>query len=276
MSQPLRLGRIDFVNILPVHLRLAAAPALFIEARGVPSALNRQLRQGLLDVSVISSVEYALHADDYLLLPDLGICSDGPVGSVTLFSRQPMDLWAGRPVEAPFESDTSVALARVLLAHLWRLDCPLAPEGQALDPAATLRIGDRALQEAASGRWAHSWDMGQQWRELTGLPFVFAVWAVRRPVAQARPAEVAALHGRLLAAKAAGVADPAACAAEASRLLGGSVEGYLRYYKLLSYDLGPRFRQGLGRFFAYLAAMGQIERAPRLCFFGADGPQTAT
>lgn len=267
MTQPLRLGRIDFVNILPVHLHLEADEALYGQVRGVPSALNRMLRSGELDLGVVSSVEYALHAENYLLLPGLSISSDGPVGSVMLFSQLPMDQWAGRAVEAPFESNTSVALAKVLMHRLWRLDCPLRGEGEDPGAAAFLRIGDRALTEAASGRWAHVWDMGQQWKQLTGLPFVFAVWAVRRQVADQRRHDVSRLHLMLREARRRGEADLTACAAEAHRILGGSPSAYLRYYNLLRFGLGPLFRQGLSQFYEFLAQLGVIDQAPELEFF---------
>ena len=219
MSQPLRLGRISFVNILPVHLHMQADPRLFEEVSGVPSTLNRMLRTGELDLSVVSSVEYALHSEEYFLLPDLSISAAGKVGSVLLFSNEAPQHWKGRAIEAPFESDTSVALMRVLLKWHWQMDAPLAGEGETPDPAAVLRIGDRALQGAASGHWDHTWDLGQQWLDLSGLPFVFAVWAVRREVARRRPGDVRALHQALLASRDAGVADLCSSAEEAARLM---------------------------------------------------------
>ncbi len=269
MSQPLRLGRIDFVNILPVHLHMQADPRLFEEVRGVPSALNRMLRTGELDLSVISSVEYALHSEEYFLLPDLSISAAGKVGSVLLFSNEFPLHWKGRAIEAPFESDTSVALMRVLLRWHWQMEAPLAGEGETADPAAVLRIGDRALKGAASGQWAHIWDLGQQWLELSGLPFVFAVWAVRREMARKRPDDVRALHKALLASRDAGVADLCSSAEEAARLMGSDKPGMLAYYRLLHYGLGPEYRQGLERFFSYLARLGMVENAPKTSFFNS-------
>lgn len=269
MSLPLRLGRIDFVNIFPVHLHLYANPQLFEEIRGVPSVLNRKLRSGELDVSVISSVEYALHSGEYFLLPDLSISAAGKVGSVCLFSNEFPQHWKGRALEAPFESDTSVALMRVLLRWHWQLQAPLVGEGEADDPAAVLRIGDRALKEAASGRWAHIWDMGQQWMDLSGLPFVFAVWAVRRDVAEKKPDEVRVLHQALLMARDSGVADLCSCAEAAAQLMDREKADMLAYYRLLHYGLELDYQQGMERFFGYLARLGMIENPPKTVFFNS-------
>jgi chorismate dehydratase len=221
MTSPLRLGRINFINVIPVHRHLASDPA-FVEVPAVPSALNRMTAAGELDLSAVSSVEYAQRHRDYLLLPDLGLSSRGPVASVLLLSREPMSAWAGREIEAPFESDTSVALLRLLLRRLWGVDCALVGEGQARqNPAAVLRIGNRALSEAASGRWPLVWDLGRVWWEWTGLPFVYALWVVRREVADRRGAEVARLHRALLAARDQGLADREGCARQAAESLGG-------------------------------------------------------
>lgn len=272
-AAPLRLGRISFVNVLPVHLHLAADPALFSEHPDAPSALNRRLRVGELDLAEVSSVEYARRADDYVILADLGLSTQGPVGSVLLLSHQPRTAWAGGEIEAPFESETSVALLRVLLAKRWGLDCRVAPEGQAgrgRDPVARLRIGDRAIQEARSGRYAHVIDLGQEWHEWTGLPLVYALWVARRRVAMERPADLARLHAALLRARDKGVADLDGCAAEAARRLGGEEAYYREYFTRLRYGLGQAELAGLRRFYAELAAVGYLERAPELAVWQGE------
>lgn len=259
---PLRLGCISFVNVLPVHLHLRPEPELFILHPDVPSALNRRLALGELDLAEVSSVEYARRSNDYVILADLGLSTRGPVGSVLLLSHQPRPAWTGGEIEAPFESETSVALLRVFLARLWGLDCRLVAEGQGGDPVARLRIGDRAIAAARSGRYAHIIDLGQVWQAWTGLPLVYALWVARRQVADERPADLARLHAALLAARDLGVADRDGCAAEAVRRLDGD-EGYYReYFTRLHYGLGPEELAGLRRFYAELAAAGELDRAP--------------
>ncbi len=263
MTAPLRLGRIDFINVIPVHRHLAASP-LFQEVRAVPSALNRMVRAGELDLAEVSSVEYARAAGQYLILPDLGLYSRGPVRSVMLLSREPMSFWQGRAVEVPFESDTSVALLLVLLSRLWGLDCRLVDEGGAEPPVAVLRIGNRALRESASGHWPLVWDLGQVWQEWTCLPFVYALWVVRRQCAAGRGDEVAQLHAALLKARDQGLADLEGCAAEAAGVLAGGREYFLEYFRGLGYGLGGKELEGLGRFYQLLAEQGLLQVRPEI------------
>ncbi|MCB2187370.1 MAG: menaquinone biosynthesis protein [Deltaproteobacteria bacterium] len=265
---PLRMGRLSFVNILPVHLHLDPDPDLYREITGVPSHLNRLIRGGGLDVSTVSSVEYAKNRDQYLILPRLSICSHGPVRSVLLFSRKPPEQWAGGVVEAPFESDTSVALVQLLLQERWHLACRLVPEGGAPRPDAVIRIGDRALAEAAGGHWPLVWDLGQEWRNWTGLPFVYALWVVRRQTAREMPQAVARLHQALLSSRDRGREDLAGCSRRAAQVLGGRPTDYLEYFQGLGYHLDAAERQGLSLFFARLHQAGILPEPVNLEFFG--------
>ncbi|MFZ5587806.1 MAG: menaquinone biosynthetic enzyme MqnA/MqnD family protein [Thermodesulfobacteriota bacterium] len=263
-AAPLRLGRISFVNVLPVHLHLAADPVLFSEHPDPPSALNHRLAAGELDLAAVSSVEYARRSADYVILAGLGLSSQGPVGSVLLLSHQPRAAWVGGEIEAPFESETSVALLKVFLARLWGLDCRVVAEGQGRDPKACLRIGDRAITAARSGQYAHVIDLGQVWHRWTGLPLVYALWVARKQVAEERPVDLARLHAALLRARDKGVADRKGCAAEAARRLGGDAAYYREYFARLRYGLGAEELAGLRRFYEELAAVGELVPAPEL------------
>lgn len=270
MSNPaaLRLGRINFVNVIPVHRHLAAQPALFSELPAVPSRLNQLLRQGELDLAEVSSVEYAQGHGQYLILPGLGLSTRGPVGSVLLLSRLPQHQWQGGVIEVPFESETSVALLRVYLAKLWGLDCRLVAEGQAAEPVAVLRIGDRAIAAAASGRWPLIWDFGQVWHDWTGLPFVYALWVARADSAARQPGAMASLHQALLTARDQGLADLEGCAAQAVEALGGQMDYFRWYFQALRYVLGPEELQGLGRFYHELHQVGVLPGPTELRFLG--------
>jgi len=93
-----RVGRIPYVNCYPVYgaIDRGVVPLGATVVTGVPSALNRHMAEGTLDISVVSAVEYARDARRYLLLPDLAISCDGPVRSVMLFSRGPAEALDGR------------------------------------------------------------------------------------------------------------------------------------------------------------------------------------
>lgn len=265
----LRLGRSKFVNVIPVHRHLPAQPELFQELPEVPSAINRLLRAGQVDVGEVSSVEYARGGGQYLILPDLGLSTTGAVHSVLLLSRLPMERWAGGVIETPFESETSVALLRVFMRKLWNLDCSLRPEGQGGEdePVAVLRIGDRAISAAASGKWPQVWDFGQLWQDWTGLPFVYALWVARAHSAARNPSAMAAFHQALLSARDQGLADLEGCAAQASAVLAGSLEYYRVYFQALHYYLGPAELKGLARFYHELHQIGLLDGPTELRFF---------
>lgn len=266
-SEPLRLGRIGFVNVLPVYLFLEQDNTLFVEVSETPSRLNKMLRQGFLDLSPVSSVEYARDPGGYRILRDLSISSMGRVRSVLLLSRFPMEQWGNAVIQCPMESETSVALLQLLLTNYWGIDASLVEEGGALEPAAVLRIGDRALREAASGRWAHIWDLGEAWHHWTGLPFVFALWLVREEVAQRRAFQLTKLHGALLRARDAGISKLDCCADKARRALGGLALDLLEYFQGLNFGLEEGHIRGLTRFFEELAKAGLIKGKPFLRFW---------
>ena len=149
----------------------------------VPSRLADLLADGRLDVALIPAIEY-FRGEAYTIVPNIAIASRGAVLSVTLFSRVP---WDGiRRVALDVGSRTSAALAQVLLRkkHGLRPEVlPLALESNAedADADAVLLIGDRAMRACLPG-FAHAYDLGREWHEWTGLPFVYAFWAVREGV----------------------------------------------------------------------------------------------
>src|SRR5947199_9757318 len=116
----MRIGRIGYINCAPVYGAIdrgvVALPPGGELVTGTPAELNDLLVAGELDVSVISAVEYARHARDLVLLPELAISCDGPVRSVALFSRRPVGQLDGRTVPLTASSRTAVAL----LELLWR------------------------------------------------------------------------------------------------------------------------------------------------------------
>src|SRR5881296_2457604 len=212
----MRLGRIGYINCYPVYgaidRGIVRAPAELVT--GTPAELNDLLVARELDVSVISAIEYARHAKDLVLLPDLAISCDGPVRSVALFSRRTVGQLDGRTVLLSASSRTSVALLEILCRDVWKIKPRFAEaraEAQDLDALAALPheavlvIGDAALALAARGTYPQRYDLGEEWKRWTGLPFVFAVWAARR---LASPAAVQRGHQALLDSRSWGLAHP--------------------------------------------------------------------
>src|SRR5206468_7470524 len=204
--------------------------------------------------SVISAIEYARHAKDLVLLPDLAISCDGPVRSVALFSRRTVGQLDGRTVLRSASSRTSVALLELLCREVWHIRPKFAEaraEAQDLDALAALPhdavlvIGDAALKLAAAGTYPHRYDLGEEWKRWTGLPFVFAVWAARRV---ASPAAVQWGHQALLDSRTWGLAHLDELAADASRKTGVPVAACREYLGGLDYAFSDQHRTALTDF----------------------------
>ena len=264
----MRIGRIGYINCAPVYgaidRGIVALPRRSELVTGTPAELNDLLVAGELDMSVISAVEYARHAKDLLLLPDLAISCDGPVRSVALFSKQPVSRLGGKTVLLSASSRTSVALLELLCREVWQIKPKFAEaraEAQDLDTLAALPheavlvIGDAALALAARGAYPHRYDLGVEWKQWTGLPFVFAVWAARRSAASA---SISLAHEALLASRAWGLAHLDLLAADAARTTGVPLAACREYLGGLDYAFTDKHLAGLTDFFRRLAAEGIV------------------
>jgi chorismate dehydratase len=268
------VGRIPYINCYPVYgaIDRGVVPLAGELVTGVPTALNRLMADGALDVSVVSAVEYARDAHRYLLLPELGITSDGPVRSVMLFSRRPASDLGGCRVLVSRSSMTSVALLELLFEHVWRCRPEFVPgDAEVADVArfgaeeheARLVIGDAALRlfddADRGGEWGVRYpvreDLGTAWKRWTGLPFVFAVW-----VAQRRTPVHAALaaHAALLASRDWGLARLDQLAAQAAVATGVSRARCAEYFAGLDYRLSYPHLAGLTEFYRRLVLAGRV------------------
>jgi chorismate dehydratase len=265
-ARPVRLGRIPWINTFPVYgaidRGLVHVGADMVS--GTASELNDLLAAGELDVSVVSAVEYARNAAAYHLLPDLAISCDGPVRSVKLFSRRPVTELHGATVLLTASSRTSVLLLELLCRHRWKVTPRFATvRAEAVDLAslgefphdAVLVIGDAALLLAASGRYQVEADLGQEWKEWTGLPFVFAVWAARR---QADQNVAQGIHQSLLESRTWGLAHLDELAQSAAKATGLDPDVCRHYFDDLDYRLSYRHLAGLTDFFRRLAQDGLV------------------
>jgi chorismate dehydratase len=173
---PFRVGSVPYLNAVPLTYGFASEIVF-----AAPSELANMLRRQELDAALVSVVEVLANAD-YDVLDGVAIASLGEVKSVLLAHRGPIEKLA--EVFCDPASLTSVQLLRVLLAE--RGLNPVFRTLQEADdlrrmPDAAMLIGDRALDFLHAPHPEHQiWDLGAAWRELTGLPFVFAVWTLRR------------------------------------------------------------------------------------------------
>ncbi|HLM36058.1 MAG TPA: menaquinone biosynthesis protein [Gaiellaceae bacterium] len=248
----IRLGRIGYVNMAPVFFRLEADVE---EVVGVPTALNRQLVAGELDIAPISSIEWARHASSLRLLPRLCVSSEGAVESIQLVTKTPLERL--RTIAVTPESATSVVLARVLFPHADHV-----PLGE--DAEAKLLIGDAALRSAFEDPTPHH-DLGRLWLERTGLPMVFAVWAAPEPTHPGLPELEEALVTSVRAAR----AEPEQLAHESSARYGYPAGFLARYFEKLRYRFGPRERAGLYTFLELARDVDELDEVPELRFVAA-------
>ncbi len=277
MMAKARVGRIAYLNVLPIYFALEHifGENGFHLVRGTPAELNALMRRGEVDLGSISAMEYGRAFRDYFLLPDLSISSKGAVGSVLLFSRVPFSRLDGQTIRVSAASASGAALVKILMAELFQVQ-PRYQRGQLAgaplaEAAAVMAIGDEALRLKAAGAMPFELDLGQAWQELTGLPFVFGVWAVRRDFAAAHPAATATLHRMLLRSRDWGLGSLAELSRIAAAFFNMTPAQILAYFHQLNYSLDPEHEEGLATFFHYLYNLGELDEAPRLEYFGGGG-----
>lgn len=258
-----RVGHIQFLNCLPLYWGLIRSGALLDVdlTKDTPDNLNDALVRGDLDIGPISVVEYLRHADDLLILPGLAVGSDGPVLSVNLVSTTVPA--AVRHVALGSTSRTSVLLAQLLLeerhgTHPTYTTMPPDLTAMLLEADAAVLIGDAALRATyeAPRKGLYVTDLGQAWREWTGLPMVFALWAARREFAETNPGAVKDVHEafvRSLDLSLANVAEVAQAAARWESLDAATLEDY---FTTLDFRLGERQLAGLREFARRTAPRG--------------------
>jgi chorismate dehydratase len=273
-----RVGHIQFLNCLPLYWGLMRSGALLDVdlQKDSPDRLSAALIAGVLDIGPISLVEYLRHADDLLLLPDLAVGSDGPVLSVNLVSTVPPAALDGRRVALGSTSRTGVLLARMLLAGRYAatptyFGCPPDLTEMLLEADGAVLIGDVALRATyeAPRRGLVVTDLGQAWREWTGLPMVFAPWAVRRTFALAHPGLVKDVHEAFLRSRDLCLAELDEAAAAAARWEPFDAATLASYFRVLDFSLGPRQVAGVCEFARRAAALGAVPALP------PDGPRFA-
>lgn len=266
-----RVGHIQFLNCLPIYWGLMRSGALLgVDLhKDTPDQLNAALVAGDLDIGPISLVEYLRHADELLLLPDLAVGSDGPVHSVNLVSTVPLNQLDGRRVALGSTSRTGVLLAQMLLETKYGVRptyfrCPPDLTEMLLEADAGVLIGDTALRARydAPGRGLRVTDLGEAWRDWTGLPMVFAVWAARRDFAQAHPGVVKEVHEAFLASRELCLHELDAAASAAARWEPFSAETLADYFRALDFSLGTRQIAGLREFAARATAAGETPPLP--------------
>ena len=271
-SERLRLGKISYLNVLPIYYPLDSGiiPHSFTIIPGVPSHLNRLMAQGELELSVVSSIEYARHPERYLILPDLSISCRGAVQSVLLLSQIPIDQLSGQTILASSHSHTSVALIKILLGMQRGMEVVLQDGSctealaQGEPPVAMLTIGDEALRLRDHTLYPYRLDLGEAWLAWTGLPFVFAVWVIQRQAFERWNGALGEALESLTSAKEWGRSHLDEICAHAARKGILDATQLHDYYQCLNYDLEQRRNHGAG---AVLSTSGRHFHNQSRAFF---------
>jgi chorismate dehydratase len=266
-----RVGHIQFLNCLPIYWGLMRSGALIdVELRkDSPERLSAALVAGDLDIGPITLVEYLRHADELLILPDLAVGSDGPVLSVNMVATRPLAELDGARVALGSTSRTGVLLAQMLLAERYGVrpdyfTCPPDLTQMLLEADAGVLIGDVALRARyeAPERGLTVTDLGEQWRDWTGLPMVFAIWAVRRDFAADHPGQVKEVHEAFLRSRDLCLAELDEVAEAAARWEPFDAATLATYFRALDFSLGERQVAGLREFARRAAAAGAVPPLP--------------
>ncbi len=258
-----RLGVVSFLNARPLIAGLDTdrGAALLYD---VPARLPAWLDGDRVDAALVPIIDVLRAGGRYRVLSDACIGCDGETMTVRVFSQVPPDRIQALRVDG--DSHTSVALVNVLWRELYDRVLaiePFDPRRERMDEAeAVLLIGDKVV-DPARGRFAYEVDLGGAWRQHTGLPFVFAVWAVKAQAADA--ARRAALAKLLSEARDRGVRAAADIAERFGPQLGWPVELARRYLtRCLSYRLDARAIAGADLFAKRCAAAALVPAGARV------------
>jgi chorismate dehydratase len=243
-----RVGHIQFLNCLPLYWGLARTGTLldFELTKDTPEKLSEQLVRGDLDIGPITLVEFLKHADELVAFPDIAVGCDGPVMSCVIVSQVPLDQLDGARVALGSTSRTSVRLAQLLLAERVGVQpsyytCPPDLSLMMQEADAAVLIGDAALRAnlldaPKFGLEVH--DLGSLWKEWTGLPFVFAVWAARRDYLEREPVVTRKVHEAFLSSRDLSLDEVSKVAEQAARWEAFDERVLEQYFTTLDFRFG--------------------------------------
>ena len=265
MVNKIRLNAVSFLNTRPLTfgLEYGGLEHEFEITYNIPSVCAQQVSTGESSAGIIPSIEYARSSVAYSIVPNVAIASSGPVGSILLFHKVPVNQI--RKVAMDVSSRTSIALAQIILNERYQLNfdsIDLPPDvSMMLELAdAALVIGDPALEN--TDRPEPRLDLGEAWQELTGLPFVYAFWAGKENFLSPNEVEL------LIKSKDRGVNaldEIAEAHAENHTHTSSFYTKYLR--DNLTYNLGDLELKGLLKFYELAQIRGLISEIPELRFY---------
>lgn len=268
-----KVGHIEFLNCLPLYYGLIKKFALLdIELiKGTPTELNNLLLQGKLDISPISSIEYARNSDKLILFPDFTVSSNGEVKSILLISIYPIEKLNNKRIALSNTSSTSHTLLKIILKYGYNIE----PEYIVLPPNlcnmfteadAALLIGDIALKCFINSKEFYLYDLGAEWKKLTGKKMVYAVWAVNKSFADTNKDLTKFIFDIFKTSMEYSKKHINEIADYASRWEPFSREFLLEYFKSLHFGFEESYQEGLLHFYNLAREIKELNSIPKLEF----------
>ncbi|HHT9116941.1 MAG TPA: menaquinone biosynthetic enzyme MqnA/MqnD family protein [Candidatus Wunengus californicus] len=261
MTKKLRIGAVPYMNAKPLIYGLDQHPDEIELVFEVPSLLPNMLNNDKIDVAIIPSIEYFRNGN-YAIIPDISITSIGTVESVKIFSKVPIQNIRSAALDK--SSLTSCALTRIILKEQYHLSPQYSQWNKQYDIVSTntdavLIIGDNALKIIDNGYI--TLDLGQSWYEFTGLPFVYALWVVKRD------RRIPGINNLLKSAKETGLRSIKALAITESQRLQLTHERCLNYFtNSIRYDFGKDEIKGFLAFYQYAMSLGLAPNGVEIIF----------
>jgi chorismate dehydratase len=271
----LSLGNIKFINCLPLHYGLAHGgfgESVHIHS-ATPAQLNHLVVSGELNISPVSSIIYAQNSDKLVLLPDVSISAEGALESIVLVSKYPIEQLGQARIALTAKSATSHGLLKIILHHAYQATpeyfiSPLLLNEGVLDHAeAVLFIGDDALSayhHQSPGYYYY--DLGDEWKKLTGLPMVYAVWVVNRDFAARHNEAVQMLYEKVTGGFAYGLSHIEAAANTVQGKFSLKAAQIIHYIGLLNYQFTPAHEQALLTYYKMAHGLGLSPKVPEIEF----------
>lgn len=268
------VGRIQYINVNPVYYNFNKY--LYPLNIGIisrpPSVLNQLMADGKLEISSVSSSAYIENSEKWLILPDLSISCYGKVMSVLLASQYPFEELKDKKILLTDESATAVNLLKLIFAQkgvnpVYQIGKVQLPSDLKNDASAGLIIGDAALKQNWRQHFEYVWDLCEIWNQMTGLPFVFGIWAARLSFAEEHPETMSLILGAFFRSKADGLNSISEIAASGAQKLDLPVEICKEYYSCMTYNLGDPEYRALTTFFKGLYDYKITDQNPILHFY---------
>lgn len=265
------IGEISYTNILPMFYyidrkKLEKAGCDFVPA--IPSKLNDDMANGLVDVGGISSFSYGEHSKEYQIFPNLSVSSIGKVGSIFLFSKLPIEKLEGAKIGLTSSSATSVNLLKIILHRFYEINVsyetsPPNYESMMKQYDACLLIGDDAILASLSNDPSvYQYDLGEVWEKFTSLPMTYAVFATPKKTVEKQASLLSEVHQQFLKSKAHCIDNGFSEMIKSIQYqLGGTTRFWNEYFSGLNYELSEWHLEGLYHYYELAHDLNLLKRS---------------